>query len=158
MRKNISIYNAIGSDIEYEFELILNKMIPNIPSNEPFNLYQLSILKPIVFNKDDFTSFIAEGFIKSEYTFNLITKFLIKNDLATYSYGNKIKLTDEGRQLIHCKKLGNYYILKDLEKKAYHGELWTKAFWLKQIIINGSISAIFSVLVSLIINYFLLQK
>src|SRR4051794_36959791 len=109
-----------------ELTEILNLLIPIIPENNDFVLYEIAKNNGIR-HADLFT----DGLINVEQTFITISNGLIANNLARLVNDSKIQLTDQGKELKKRKTWENYVDFLELKDKAEIAELKAKAYWIK---------------------------
>jgi hypothetical protein len=130
-----------------ELTQILNKLIPYIPVNGSFNLYEIS--KTIEVSFDDF---IIDGLAKVEENYIQIANELIANDLALLRKGNELELKEKGKELIKLKTWENYIDYIKLEEKAKKNEMWTKAYWGRYELIRTAIIVLVTLGLTLLIQ------
>jgi hypothetical protein len=108
----------------YEWDTILNSLLNFLPTDNPFNLYEISQQVG-----KEYSDFLANGLAKNEKTYIDITNSLIYNGFVKLSDFHNITLTEKGRQLVEYGSFKKYAQIAELRKKAEIRELWIKKNW-----------------------------
>ena len=131
-----------------ELTEILNLLIPIIPENNDFVLYEIAKQNSIR-HADLFT----DGLINVEQTFINISNGLIVNNLARLVNDSKIQLTDQGKVLKKRKTWENYVDFIELQDKAEIAGLKAKAYWIKTEAIKTIVIVIITSILTIIIQW-----
>lgn len=136
-----------------ELTQILNKLIPFIPVNGSFDLYEISKI-----NEISFIDFFTDGLAKVEENYMQITNELIATDIAHLTKGNKLELKEKGKELIKHKTWEKYIDYINLEEKAKKNEMWTKAYWGRYEFIKTIITVLITVGLTLLVQWLIGYK
>jgi len=148
-------YKSTQKDVFFskEWDDILNSLLKFLPSNLPFNLYDISKKEKI-----HYENLLTDGASNVEQTYIDITNHLIYNDFARLSDFRNIILTDKGRQLLDYSSYKKFAQIERLRQEAEIRDLWVKKNWFWVEFLKVIISVVVGALLTLGIQYFVSDK
>lgn len=108
----------------YEWDTILDSLLNFIPTDSPFNLFDISLQV-----QREFPDLITDGIAKNKMTYIDISTYLIYNGFAKLFDTHSIILTDKGRELVEFGSFKKYAQIANLRTKAEIRDLWIKKNW-----------------------------
>lgn len=128
----------------FEFDAILNSLLNFLPTDSPFNLYEISQKV-----EKDYSDIFTDGFAKNEKTYIEITNYLIYNGFVKLFDFHNITLTDKGLKLIEYGSFRKYAHISELQTKAEIRDLWVKKNWFWVEFVKISVGIILGALMTL---------